>query len=469
VRESDHLTTPVRVRTVIHAWWPLAASWLLMGLELPAVSAGMARLPDSTVSLAAYGGVVFPLSLLIEAPIIMLLAASTALARDWPSYRLVRRFMYLASSVMTALHVLVAFTPLYDVVVGRLLHAPADILEPGRRGLMIMTPWTLSIAYRRTQQGVMIRFGRSWAVGVGTVLRLAANLFVLGIGAAIGTIPGIVVGSAAVAAGVISEAVLSGILVQPVLKHHLRTAPPAEKPLTLGAFLRFYAPLAATPVIAFLAMPLASAAMGRMPRTLESLAAWPVVNGLTFTLRSVGFALNEVVVALLDRPHATQALKRFTFGLATLTSAALLLTAVTPLGTLWFVTLTALPIAILPLARVGLALSIAAPALSALQSWYQGVIVHSRRTRGVTESVVVYLLTIAAILGAGIAWGHVAGLWVAIVALIVGNATQVLWLRSRGRHVIRAFHTADAARLAPIASPTPAEATEPAISLETSP
>ena len=58
-------TTP-RLRTVFAVWWPLAASWLLMGLELPAVSAVMARLPHATVSLAAYGGVVFPLALLID-------------------------------------------------------------------------------------------------------------------------------------------------------------------------------------------------------------------------------------------------------------------------------------------------------------------------------------------------------------------------------------------------------------------
>ena len=42
----------------------------------------MARLPQSTVSLAAYGGVVFPVALLVESPILMLLTASTALARD---------------------------------------------------------------------------------------------------------------------------------------------------------------------------------------------------------------------------------------------------------------------------------------------------------------------------------------------------------------------------------------------------
>src|SRR5205823_10693154 len=157
---------------VLQAWWPLAASWLLMGLKLPAVSAVMARLPDPKVSLAAYGGVVFPLSMLIEAPILMLLSASTALSRDRVSYRIGARFMWTAGVSLSALHALVAFTPLYDAVVGGVLGAPREVLEPARIGMQIMTPWTLAIAYRRFQQGVLIRTGRSRVVGVGTAVRL---------------------------------------------------------------------------------------------------------------------------------------------------------------------------------------------------------------------------------------------------------------------------------------------------------
>jgi hypothetical protein len=67
---------------------------------------------------------------------------------------------------------------------------------------MIMTPWTWSIAYRRFNQGVLIRYNHSRAVGVGTVIRLTADLTVLLIGFSIGTIPGIVVATSAVSAGI---------------------------------------------------------------------------------------------------------------------------------------------------------------------------------------------------------------------------------------------------------------------------
>ena len=72
-------------RRILHTWWPLAASWLLMGAELPALSAVVARLANPEINLAAYGGVVFPLALIFELPVIMLLAASTALSKDYDS------------------------------------------------------------------------------------------------------------------------------------------------------------------------------------------------------------------------------------------------------------------------------------------------------------------------------------------------------------------------------------------------
>ena len=53
-----------------------------MGIEMPMLAVAMTRMPGGDPHLAALGALVYPLSLLIEAPIIMLLAASTALCHD---------------------------------------------------------------------------------------------------------------------------------------------------------------------------------------------------------------------------------------------------------------------------------------------------------------------------------------------------------------------------------------------------
>ncbi len=432
------------MQRIIRTWWPLAASWMLMAAELPALSAVMARLPNPAINLAAYGGVVFPLALIIESPILMLLSASTALSKDWASYRKIWRFMMATSAVMTGLHLLLVFTPLYYVVVRGILGVPEVIVEPARIGLMIMTPWTWAIAYRRYHQGVLIRFGHSKAVGAGTVMRLSANGLVLLIGYSLGTVSGIVVATSAVIAGVISEAIFIGLAVRPVLRDDVKPAPPVVPPLIWRAFFAFYIPLALTSFISLVAQPIGSAGLSRMPDPIASLAVWPVVTGLLFLIRSLGFALNEVVVALLDRRGMVSSLRLFTGILAVSLTAFLLLFVMTPLSEVWFGRISALPPHLAELARTGLWLTLPIPALTALQSWYQGSIVNSRRTRGITEAVVIFLVVNVTLLWAGVVWGQVTGLYVGLAAFTISSAAQTSWLWWRSRPALRAVVARDA-------------------------
>ena len=422
-------------RKIFTTWWPLAASWILMSLELPALSAVIARLPNPEINLAAYGGVVFPLALIFESPIIMLLAASTALSKDCASYQRLHTYTMRAGLILTIVHILVAFTPLYYVVVVNIIGAPQEIVEPARLGLMIMTPWTWSIAYRRFNQGVLIRTGHSKAVGLGTVVRLSANLIVLTIGYIAGNVPGIVVGTSAVACGVISEAIYAGLVVRPVLHNELRLAPVVEPPLNWQAFWAFYFPLVMTSLLSLLANPIGSAALSRMPLALESLAVWSVITGLIFILRSLGIAYNEVVVALMDMYGAYPYLKRFADLLAATTTVLLLVVTATPLSHLWFQGVSGLRPDLAELAQNALWFALPLPALSVLQSWYQGTILYSKRTNGITESVIIYLFTSLIVLGAGVAVNNITGLNIGILALTLSVATQTGWLWYRSRQV----------------------------------
>lgn len=434
---------------IFTTWWPLAFSWLLMGAELPALSAVMARLPGPEINLAAYGGIVFPLALIIEAPIIMLLAASTALSKDGPSYQKIRRFMMVMGGALTALHLLIAATPLYYFVVEVLIGAPQEIVEPGRIGFVLMLPWTWSIAYRRFNQGVLIRFGHSRAISIGTVIRLSADVSVLLLGFSLGTLPGIIVATLAVSAGVISEAIYVGIVVRPVVKNELMPAPVITPELTLRVFLNFYIPLAMTSLLFLLSQPMVSAAVSRMPLPLESLAVWPVVTGLIFMFRSMGVAYNEVVVALIDRPHSYTNLHRFTWWLGVMSTIALLFTAITPLSILWFERLSALSPQLVIMARQALLFALPLPILSAVQSWYQGVILYGRITRGITEAVIVYLIVAILLFTAGVAWGQMAGLYIGLTVLALSMFAQTAWLWYRSRSVMKTVRQRDEALTLP--------------------
>jgi hypothetical protein len=420
------MTSPTRLDTgltlsrILNTWWPLAASWLFMGLELPALSAIVARLPEPEINLAAYGGVVFPLALIIESPIIMLLAASTALSKDWVSYLKIRKFMMWTSFILTGLHILIAFTPVYYLVVEKIIDAPPEIIEPSKIGLMIMLPWTWAIAYRRFNQGMLIRFGHSRAVSIGTAVRLTANILVLITGYSLGTLPGIVVATSAIAVGVTSEAFFVGLRIRPVIRQELKFAPRVNPSLTFKSFRAFYIPLAMTSLISLIVQPIGSAALSRMPQALDSLAVWPVVTGFIFLMRGMGIAFNEN-------------LYKFTLILTIGSSLIILIMNATPLADLWFGRVSALSPELTRLARTGLWLAILMPGLNTLQSWYQGAILASKKTNGITEAVIVFIIVIGIVLWIGVTRNEFSGLYVGLVAFELGMLMQTIWLWYRSR------------------------------------
>lgn len=427
-------TTPksLPVKTILRTWWPLALSWLLMALELPALSSIVSRLAEPKINLAAYGGIVFPLALIIEAPIIMLLAASTALSKDWDSYQKIRKFMHITSAALTALHILVVSTPLYFFITRNIIGSPEEIILPARVGLAIMLPWTWSIAYRRFNQGVLIRFGHTRVVSQGTFIRLLADITVLALGYWLGNLPGIVVATSAVAAGVVSEALFIGIKVKPALDQ-LKGQPASEPVLTRSSFLKYYIPLALTSLITLVSQPLISTALSRMPRALDSLAVWPVLSGLLFLFRSPGIAYNEVVVSLLDEPRSFLPLRKIAQYIALGSTVLLLAVVSTPASRIWLISITSLPESLYPLARTALWFSLLVPGANTFQSWYQGILLHNGKTKGIPEAVGVFLLSTIILYFIGIVTARYPGIYIGTLGFSVGMSLQTIWLRRKSR------------------------------------
>ena len=429
------MNTPGKL--ILKTWLPLAASWLFMGLERPLVSAFMTRLQDPEISLAAYASAVFPLSLIIESPIIMLLAASTALSKDWSWYCFLRNFMTGLATALTLIHMLLAFTPLFDFLVSDLLNIPDPIIEPARTGMMLMTPWTASIAVRRFQQGILIRYGQSRWVGIGTAIRLVALTVGLILGLGIDSPSGIVVGTFAISLGVLSEAVFVRMRAQPIL-NKLRLLPPHDgDPPNFRKFLRFYIPLATTPLLTLLTLPIASAALSRMPSPIDSFAIWPILGGLIFLFQGIGLAYQEVVVALIEKPNFFLPLRRFAFQLAMGNSSILALIAITPLAEFWFVTLSGLPLDLALIGKTTLWFALLLPALTVIESWLQGILLHAHETRGIIEAVALYLLTTVTILAYGIYLGTIMGIYMGYMASVCGLTIQTLWLGFRCRQFVQ--------------------------------
>ncbi|HVB11103.1 MAG TPA: hypothetical protein VNM16_12155 [Bacillota bacterium] len=362
-------------RRLLHLFWPLAASSLLMATAEALVSAGLARVPGPEVALAAFGAVL-AVSLLIEAPVIPLLHAANALGGDAASRRLVFRFMLVVAAACGLLHAAVALTPLYAVVFGRWLGLPPLVVAAGRAGMACMIPWSPAIAWRRYYQGILIRRGATRPVGIGTITRTVTAGIILVTGLTLWPQVGVAIGGLALALGVSAEAVFITFAARLLGPPPDRAEPP--RPLDLRRLLGFYVPLALTSAVSFLGRSVAAAELARGALPVASLAAWPVAYAALFLIQGPVAMTQQLVIAGPEGVDA-RTLRRFTLGVGAVATAVVIALLPGGLG-LYFSAVIGVHGTVLSLALDALAVLAVLPLLTAMQQYWQGLLVRARAT-----------------------------------------------------------------------------------------
>lgn len=426
----------MRQRDIFWFWLPLFASWLLMTAEGPIITAAINRLPNQVIMLAAQG-IVLSLSVTIESPIINLLATSTAQVKDYASYRLVRRFTIHWIIGLTLVTILVAFTPLFDVIVRQWLDVPESVAVWVRPGMQIMTLWSAAIAWRRFLQGVLIRFNRPRQMAWGTAVRLLASGGTV-IGLAIWTdLAGVIIGSTALMVGVIAEAIYATIAVQPILRGELRADQPQKSNLTYSYLFWFHLPLAATSLLVLMAQPLITFSLARLDQPTESLAAWPVLFQIMLMARAAALALPEAVIALSQGPHTFKPIRRFSVTLAVGLTILMAIFVFTPLSNLYVFVVQEMTPLTGDLTLSGLLLFLPFPALATITSWLRGLLINEQATKAINMGMVVNLLVTAVILAIGLQQ-RLPGLPTAAVALNIAAFVEIIYLTWRTQRALPA-------------------------------
>jgi len=404
-------------------WAPLAATWVMMAAEGPFVSAIIARLGEARNNLAAFG-VALPFGMLIEAPVIMLMSAATALVRDRASFLQLRRFTVILNVAVTAAITLLVVPPVFRFVAGRLIGLPPEVVRLANLGTALLIPWPAAIGYRRFFQGILIRHGLTRLVAVGTVVRLV-TMAVSGAGLALLTaLPGVCVGTAALSAGVVAEAAASRVMARRVVRRLRSGEIPAAAgpPLTMAAIVAFYTPLALTSLITLGAHPLITFFVGRSRQAVDSLAVLPVVTSSVFIVRAPAIAFQEVAIALLGPGRAgLAALRRFAALVGTTLVGTLALVAFTPLAGVWFASVAGLTPDLARLAGLPTRILFLMPGLEVLLSLQRALLVDARSTRWITAGTAVEVGGLALVLAIAIGGLDAVGAVAVAVAAVTGR------------------------------------------------
>lgn len=428
---------PLNAKRIASFWFPLLTAWLLMAVEGPLISAMIARMALPKLNLAAYG-VAFVIALIVEAPIIMMMSASTALVRDRASYQQVLRFTTFLNAGATLLTGLVLVPPVFDRVTLGWMSLPPEIAHRVYLAVFLLLPWPAAIGFRRFYQGVMIVAGETRKVMGATVLRVIAMASACLLLSRYSSLDGAAIGGAALSSGVVTEALVVRVLASSAVRKvsQWNTSSATEHPpITLGYFTRFYYPLFLTAFLTLGVQPIVTFFVGRAAQPIESLAILPVLHSITFFFRCFSLSFQEVIVSLAGpRREQIRPLCRFASAIALVSSSILLVLAFSPLSRFWFESVAGLEPDLARLAETPLRLIALLPALSMLGSYWTALALHARQTAVITVASILEVAGIALTLVIGTQGSTASGALLASLGLVIGRSLGSLYLWAMGKH-----------------------------------
>jgi progressive ankylosis protein len=407
-------------KKILKFWIPLAATWLMMSFEGPYLAALIARLAEPEYNLAAYG-IAFSLALIVEAPIIMMMSASTALVKDYAAYKQLRKFNFTLSAALTLGIILLILPPVFYYITETLIGLPEKISHLAHYAVIILIPWPAAIGYRRFYQGILIRNNLTRLVAYGTVIRLVSmSLTAFGL-YNFTALPGVVVGSASLSTAVLCEAAASRLMSVKIIKR-LKSLPSEPVVISQKDIFKFYYPLALTSLLILGIQPFVTFFIGQSRMSIESFAVLPVVTSFVFIFRALGLSFQEVVITLIgDDYTGLSELKRFALKLAGYTSGVLIIIAFTPLSEIWLRDISGLSEELTSFARLPLMIMSVFPAFTVLISFQRAVLVKANQTKQITYGTAVEFIGIFIVVAVCIKVFSLVGAVAATISFLTGR------------------------------------------------
>ncbi len=416
------------LKSIYRLWWPLAVTWLMMAAEGPFLAAVIARMGESAVNLAAYG-VAYAFGLITEAPVIMLLSASTRLARVRSDYLRLRTFSIIMCSAVTLMLLLLLLPPVFVPLTSRLLGLSVDVASHVREAMWLLLPWPAAIGMRRFYQGVLIAHHQPGRVAVGTTTRLLGMTLAAGLLWSFSGFAGASLGACALSAGVVAEALTTRWLARQAIRQSLQSTDGTVAMRSYTALGRFYLPLAMTPLIGLSVHPVVTFFLGHASRPLESLAIMPVLYALTFVFRALGLSFPEVAIATLqDGVQNRIVVRRFAMYLSLALGGGLSLIAFTPLNVFWYATVSGLPAELVSLAIMPLQIMALFPALTVAIGYQRALLINAGVTVPVTVATAMEASGIFTILALLVLYSGLPGVTAAAIAYLLGRLLALMYL-----------------------------------------
>ena len=291
-------------------FFPLLLNVQLMSISHTVINGALARLDDYVTALAGMS-VALIVHLFIASPSYQNHTVTIAMVRGRKSMRSVLIFVVLVASYVAVTLSLIAFTPLGDLVLIKLLGTPPQVAVAAREALYILALLPFFTGIRGFCQGLIIQARHTSLISLATGVRVAALFGYLAIGQA--WFSGAQLGAFALVGCVITETLVIALFAWRV---HL-PLDRGETEKSTAEILRYSFPLAYSSCLQQTIPLLISSIIGRLPDGTLALAAFGVIRGFLFLLAGPMRNLQQAYLALVKTAADYLVLVRFHLIVAT--------------------------------------------------------------------------------------------------------------------------------------------------------
>lgn len=396
---------------------PLGFSGIMMTLDLPIVNAVLNRFPNANTSVAALS-VAFSLALVYEASHISMIDLSTALSTDQRTFRMLQRFYIVMAAVLLVLASIIAFSPLYYLIVRDVMNIPQEVAEAARPAVWAFLLWPVPIGWRRLCQGALIKHGHPKPVGAGGIVRLGALLVSLVFFGWLGTNVVPIEPAAIAVLAMLGSVTAEALAVQGWTSRIVKTMPeatPGKPPPTWADIRRFFFPLSGTAIMSTLVQPtmragiasaaVAWAAVPNSETVAVPVAAYQTAWSMAFLAFGPTLSITQASIAWSASPDPTVRERgpRVILGVGLGLGGLMALFAFTPLSEWIFSTVIQAPPQTAHLAAEVARWLVPMPVLHSVSFMLRGRLIAMHKPQAVRRAQLVDLLSVIVIIQLAVA------------------------------------------------------------------
>lgn len=405
---------------------PLALVHVVRHIGGQFINGGLARLPDATASLAAFG-LAYGLIFLLASPLSQLKQTALVLIEGQSSHRALRRATWTISALAVLTLALGLFTPLGGLVIETAhgIAPPFSLLV--RKALTRLIPFPLIFGLIQIETALLVRARRTDIVGAATAAAIAASILSVFffLEADFVRADPLWLPIIALYARVVVELAILALAARRLV---VPTLASGDRAPSARAILAFFWPLAFILSVQGASRPVINLFVARGPDAEGALAALTVVYALGLLPYSWLNELKNVWPPFHAEDGARPILRRFAIACGLISFALMAAMFVTPLRPWILQDLIGVDAELAERCRVPLMVFSLVPIIVAIRSHLHGQAMVARRTRAIAPSAPTRLAThlIAMPL---LGFTALAGATQALIALVVGfvSETIVVW------------------------------------------